>query len=384
MQTTDHLGYLLGGNLMRTHSLLQTLIYSTLISIQLAGLGSMVKAKDLPSYMAPISGRTVSSPAETAVKNVLALNTGMFELYSTAAKIFERNILSKHPVILALFSGAGGRFILYRPGMAPLEAPSVPIVYQLLKSVDHSTMALAQVVGPYLDNPADQSWRGPMLAYRARMQSALDGLDQTPMPPEWRDNDRIILQNNLAFMDDCLAKGAVSFAALAAFTKKQAPHLKLDIEWAAQTQVAHWMKVLANWKKMLGSDWEKTYAASNTIYATRQNNVLFSVLAQFFEPEAMNDRLILIETMAFTTTPGELMDALTRIIADRSDGALFFGNYYMMDYELMGGDARAAIVAESAKLGTKPFLPPVVPFGSKQWPMRITPGLGPASLADLP
>jgi hypothetical protein len=350
----------------------------------LAGVGSTTKAQELPPYMAPISGRTVSSPAETAMKNVLALNTAMFELYDNAAKIFERNILSKHPVILGLFSGAGGKFILYRPGMAPLEAPSVPIVYQLLKSVDHSTMALAQVVGPYLDNPADQSWRGPMLAYRARMQSALDGLDQTPMPPDWRDNDRTILQNNLAFMDDCLAKGAVSFVTLQAFTKKQAPYLKLDIEWAAQTQVAHWMKVLADWKKMLGGDWEKTYAASNTIYATRQNNVLFSVLAQFFEPEAINDRLILIETISFTTSPDDIMEALTRIIADRSDGALFFGNYYQMDYELMGGDARTAIVAESAKLGITPSLPPVVPFRSNQWPMRITPGPGPASLADLP
>jgi hypothetical protein len=369
---------------MRAHSLVQTLIYTTLTSIVLAGLGSTVKAQDLPSYMAPISGRTVSSPAETAMKNVLALNTGMFELYDNAQKIFERNILSKHPVILGLFSGAGGRFILYRPGMAPLEAPSVPIVYQLLKSVDHSAMALAQVVGPYLDNPTDQSWRGPMLAYRARMQSALDGLEEPPMPPDWRDNDRIILQNNIAFMDDCLGKAAVSFAALQAFTKKQAPHLKLDIEWAAQTQVAHWMKVLADWKKMLGGDWEKTYAASNTIYATRQNNVLFSVLAQFFGPDAMNDRLILVETISFTTSPDDLLEALTRIIADRADGALFFGNYYLMDYELMGGDARAAIIAESAKLGTKPFLPPVVPFDSRQWPMRITPGPGPASLADLP
>src|SRR3981189_1776206 len=95
------------------------------------------------------------------------------------------------------------------------------------------------------------------------------------MPPDWRDNDRTILQNNLAFMDDCLAKGAVSFVTLQAFTKKQAPCLKLDIEWAAQTQVPHWMKVRADWKKMLGGDWEKTYAASNTIYATRQNNVLY-------------------------------------------------------------------------------------------------------------
>ncbi len=367
---------------MRTDSLLRGFACATLTYVLLAGLGTTAKSQDLPSYMAPISGRTASSSVETAMKNVLALNTGMFELYGDAAKIFQRNILGKHPVILGLFSGSGGRFILHRPGMTPLEAPSVPIVYQFLKSVDHSTMALAQVVGPYLDNPADRSWRGAMLAYRARMKSALESLDETPMPPGWRDNDRI--KNNIAFMDDCLAKGTISFLALEAFTKKQAPRLKEDIAWAAQTQVAHWMKVLADWKKMLGADWEKTYAASNTLYVTRQNNVLFSVLAQFFGPEAMNDRLILIETSSFTTTRDDLMDGLTRIIADRSDGALFFGNYYMMDYELLGGDARAAIVAESAKLGTRPFLPPAVPFDSKQWPMRISPGPGPTSLAELP
>src|SRR5215471_3237456 len=191
---------------MQTHSFLQALIYATLTSIALAGMGSTVEAQDLPSYMAPILGRTVSSPAETATKNVLALNTAMFELYDNAAKIFEKNILSKQPVILGLFSGAGGRFILYRPGMAPLEAPSVPIVYQLLKSVDHSAMALAQVVGPYLDNAENQSWRSSMAAYRARMKAALDGLDATAMPADWRNNSRIILENNIAFMDDCLRR----------------------------------------------------------------------------------------------------------------------------------------------------------------------------------
>src|SRR5229473_700118 len=138
---------------MRAQSLLKRYAYATVTSLALTGLGTTAKSQDLPSYMAPISGRTVSSPADTAVKNVLALNTAMFALYDDAAKVFHGNILSKHPVILGLFSGAGGRFILYRPGMVPLEAPSVPLVYQLLKSVDHSTMALAQVAGPYLDNP---------------------------------------------------------------------------------------------------------------------------------------------------------------------------------------------------------------------------------------
>src|SRR5262249_58707265 len=119
----------------------------------------------------------------------------------------------------------GGGFSLYRPGMAPLEAPSVPIVYQLLKSVGHSTMALTEVVGPYLDNAENQSWRSSMAAYRARMKAAVDGLDATPMPADWRDNSRIILENNNAFMDDCLAKRPNTPPALHAFAKQQRPYL---------------------------------------------------------------------------------------------------------------------------------------------------------------
>jgi hypothetical protein len=144
------------------------------------------------------------------------------------------------------------------------------------------------------------------------------------------------------------------------------------------------MTVIGDWKTMLGADWDKTYAASNSIYVTRQNNVLFSVLAQFFGADAINDRLLLIETISFTTTPADMLESLTRIIADRSVGAIFFGNYKLMDFELMGGDARVAIIAEDRKRGIAPLLPPAVPFGSHQWPGLVTPGAGPTSLADLP
>ena len=368
---------------MQPASRLKRYRHVVLASVMLAGLPAAASAQDLPPYMEPIAGRTSTSATDIANSNVLALNTMMFELYGDAAQIFKKNILSKHPVILGLFSGAGGRFLLYRPGMAPLEAPQVPIVYQLLKSVGHSTMALTQVVGPYLDNPADQAWRGPMLTYRTRMKSAPDSLDTTAMQADWRDDTRAILQMNLAFMDESLAKGVVTFAALEAFSKKQGPQLKKIIAWAAQTQVTHWMSVLADWKKMLGNDWDKTYAASNTIYVARQNNVLFSVLAQFFGPEAINDRLLLIETISFTTTPDDMLESLTRVIGDRTVGMLFFGNDRLMDFELMGGDARKTIIAQTAKLGMKQVLPPAVPFGSKQWPALITPGPGPTSLDDL-
>lgn len=345
---------------------------------------AILAADNLPPYMNTLASGADSTAGDIADRDILQLNTTMFELYGDAARIFKAGILAEHPVILALFSGAGGRLILYRPGMAPLEAPSVPLVYQLLKSVGHSTMALAEVVLPYVDNPSNLSWRSSMQAYRSRMQSALDGLDASDMQADWRANNRSILQNNIAFMDGCLTKGVITFANLQAFAKLQGPLLKENVAWAAQTQVAHWMGVLDAWKKSLGSTWDKTYAASNTIYVARQNNVLFSVLAQYFGPEAINDRLMLIETVSFTTTPEDMLESLTRIIADRAVGAVFFGNYHLMDYELMGGDARTAIEAESAKRGVKPFLPPLVPFGSHQWPALVTPGPGPGSIAELP
>jgi hypothetical protein len=342
------------------------------------------RAGDVPDYFKEIVSAETATSAEVAAKNILALNATMFDLYGNSAQIFKKNILAEHPVILGLFSGAGGRFILYRPGQAPIEAPPVPIVYQLLKSVGHSTMALSEVVVPYLDSPNDATWRGALAAYRSRMQSALDGLDAAPMRDDWKPVSREVLENNIAFMDDALKANAISPEALQAFAKKQGPLLKKNISWAAQTQVEHWMDVISGWKAMLGADWDKTYAASNTIYVTRQNNVLFSVLAQFFPPEAMNDRLMLIETISFTTTPDEMLDSLTRIIADRSVGAAFFGDYHLMDYELMGGDGRQAVIDQDKKRNIPVNLPPQVPFGSHQWPTLITSGPGPKTLSDLP
>lgn len=339
---------------------------------------------DIPAYMDVIVGAQVPDAAQVAKQNVLALNTGMFDLYADASRLVQASILSQHPVILGLFSGAGGRFILYRPGQPPLEAPQVPEVYQLLKSVGHSVMALGVVVGPHIGKKNDTSWQPQVLAYRARLQAALDSIDRTSMPEEWRANNRELISENIAFIDEATAAEVVSFADVQAFAEKQKNRLKLNIRWAADTQVKHWISVLAEWKQQIGADWSKVYAASNTIYVARQNNVLYSVLAQFFGPEDINSRLILIETVSFTTTPQDMLDSLTRIIADRTVGETFFGSRYLMDYELMGGDARDSIISETKARGMTTHLPSKVPFGSHQWPALVTPGPGPASLADLP
>jgi len=349
-----------------------------------AGAASAQAPANLPEYLANISGNTPSNPSDVSTRDLLQLDLGMFSLYDRASTIYRRNILARHPIILAMFTNQGGNLMLFRPGQGPVTAPSVPKVYQILKSVGHSTMALSQVVIPSVNNTADKRWVAPMAAYRTQMKTALDGLDASnDIQADWKPAVKEILTNNVAYMDDCLAKGVVTLDGLTAFAGRQAPNIKLIINWAAATQVKHWMGVMDEWSALLGPDLAKTYAAANTIYVARQNNVLFSVLAQYFGPEAINDRLMLIETMTFTTTPEDMLTSMTRIIGDRSVGELFFGNYKVMDFELMGGDGRKTIISEMQRRGKQPFLPPAVPFGSRQWPTLITPGPGPTSLDDL-
>ncbi|HEY6715659.1 MAG TPA: hypothetical protein VI232_04885, partial [Reyranella sp.] len=76
------------------------------------GSASAQGTGSLPDYLADITGTTPQAPAALATRDVLQLNTSMFALYDAAAGIFQRNIMAKHPIILALFSGAGGRMIL--------------------------------------------------------------------------------------------------------------------------------------------------------------------------------------------------------------------------------------------------------------------------------
>ena len=132
-------------------------------------------------------------------------------------------------------------------------------------------------------------------------------------------------------------------------------------------------------------DWQRTYAVSNSLYVARQNNILFSVLVQFMGTETMGDRLLLIETPEFETTPEKMLEVLGRIVADRSLGEVFFRDYFLMDVELLGGGARAAIEREMAKRGKEVLLPPLVRSGRPIGPGRRTrvKGTGAARLEDV-
>jgi hypothetical protein len=220
--------------------------------------------------------------------------------------------------------------------------------------------------------------------YRAQNQSALDGLGALDISEDDREVMGTILQRNLAFMDECFAEGSYSYEDVEEYIRGTTPLSVKTIGIASGAQVGHWMAVVEDWKNELGKDWERLYAINNTMYVTRQNNILYSVLVQFMGTETMGDRLLLAETAEFETTPDKMLDVLARIVADRSLGMVFFRDFFAMDVELLGGGGRAAIEHEMAKRGQKALLPSLAPFRSNDWPWKTDPnkGTGPARLED--
>lgn len=326
------------------------------------------------------------SKEKIAFDNVTTLNQNMFTIYDKSLEIYRNDFLSDHYLIMGLFSGKGGRFILYRPGQPPLEAESVPPVYQIAKSIGHTAMATFVLLAPYTSNPsADLAWLGSLKGFRVNVQTAQDSLDALDVKPEVRDLFRVTLKQIAAFMDNCIKNSNYTYNELQSFGENIKPDLAKLIDVATNAQVRHWWNVLEQWKKMIGKDWDNTYGLSNSIYVARQNNILFSILVQFFGEKAINDRLMLLETTDFTTTPELMMDAFMRIVSDRLIGKIFFKEGRLMDFELLGGSARKVIEAEAAEHGVKPILPPLVPYNTDAWPWKTDPstGTGPSTMDQI-
>jgi hypothetical protein len=368
---------------MKTKS---TLLCAALFT--LAGLSASPAADAVPSFLDEVVLNSAPPPTkdQLAARAVYQLNNSMFNIYDNSLAIYQKNIRARVPLIMALFSGKGGRFILYRPGQEPLEAPSVPPIYQAAKSVGHCAMATYACVAPYIaDSKADPSWIPLMKSYRLEIEMAREALANLDVTPE----EQALLQDTLgkvlAFMDACLKNGEYTYADVESYASGVEPNIEKLVAIASGAQVGHWFKVLEEWKKLLGDDWDRTYALSNSIYVARQNNILFSVLVQFFGQEAVNNRLLLLETTDFQTTPDDMLTAFARILSDRALGKVFFNNDRLMDYELLGFGGRAAIEKEMAARGQKANLPPLVPFNSTAWPWKTDPstGSGPASFDDL-
>jgi hypothetical protein len=89
-------------------------------------------------------------------------------------------------------------------------------------------------------------WRAPLEMYRAQNQSAFDVPDGLDIADEDREIMRGIPQCNVAFMDQCLAKGTYSYNDVEDYIRGTTPLSVETIGIAAGAQVGHWMSVVGS------------------------------------------------------------------------------------------------------------------------------------------
>ena len=312
-----------------------------------------------------------------------ALNSSMMAIYDEALAKYMRNMRRRVPIILALFTGEGGQMILLPPRPRPEVAPPVPIAYQLAKSVGHSTMAIYQIVAPYLANPS-----GPVLA---RPDASVPGAEcigsREPRRPGYvRRRPRRpprYPQRNLAFMDDCLADRGYTYAELEILRPRMTPYAVKTIGIAAEPRWA------TGWRSSRSG---KSCSATTGTHLRRQQLAVRDPAEQHpvhgpgavHGQEAIGDRLLLFETPEFTTTPETLLDVLCRIVADRGMGQVFFKDYYLMDAELLGGGAEEGDRTGRTRRGMTPLLPTRPRSTRTTGPLADRPdqGTGPSSLDE--
>lgn len=339
-------------------------------------------AEPIPDYLEIIVDEKTPSAASVAAENIEALDTGMNAIYADNLIRYKQHMRDRIPVIFAFFNTRGGQMVLLLPGKDPVVAPPVPEIYTLTKSVAHSSMAVFQLVAPYVVDAEGGAWRAPMERYKAQMKSAVATLADLEVTPGQRERFRSILQTNIDYIDTCLTTGKLTTESLTEYARGVTPLLLENVKDAADAQVGHWEEVLGGWKTELGDRWNDVYAVTNTLYVTRGRNILFSILAQFMGKEAINDRLLLVGTTSFETTQAELFEVLVRIVADRAIGEVFFKSPRVMDVELLGDAARAAIMKD-ATAERPALLPPLAPYDNHQWPWATGEGEGATDLKDL-
>lgn len=291
---------------------------------------------------------------EQAARRLFALDDKMRENYAVTQRMVGE---MQSPVIYALFNGVGGKYILRRHGRQTAVEP-VPEVYQQMKSVSHTLVGIYEIVSPYFRQPELQSWRPKLVEFNRMLKDGLATLGQVGMPPDVEEHCRAILEGGIKFTDKILQTGTYTAEDYSTYAKSVWPAVAANVHLAGKLQVDHFEALIKKWRKEMGEEeWSRLYAVVGTAWAMRRENVHFQILAQMMGRDAVNDRLIMAESIP-DVTEDQLIMLLGRIINDRGLALLVFGKEFRMDVELMGEAARA----ETRKVAT-----PHHPAVSSDW-----------------
>ncbi|NNM59705.1 MAG: hypothetical protein HKM04_07805 [Legionellales bacterium] len=278
-----------------------------------------------------------------------ALEPEMFTTMKAQADIYQEQLLAAHPVIVALFSPAGGQFVLYRPGQAPLIAPVLPQAqdYEFATLVEHAAMSTYAVAIRGINDSTHFDWQNQLQEYQKKIGAADASINNLTVSSSEKILFHRILGKTNDFMTQSLKQNTLSPQNTANYADSLKPDFVRLSKLVIDAQVNHWMGVTADWKKLLGKDWGHTYGVVLYIDTRPQNNIFLAVLAYYMGESAVGKQLFYFTTQSYSPTAEQAIEQLAKTMPDKVLANQVYGGYYLSYSQILGQTARAAMKAYS-------------------------------------
>ncbi|AOJ84632.1 hypothetical protein WS86_29405 [Burkholderia savannae] len=263
-----------------------------------------------------------SNPRVRARDAVFAVDNAMRQNYA-ALKARLTSHLS--PVIVVNNDYRGGQYTLIHEGRRETLEPVSP-VFELVKSISHTPLGIYVIIAPYLKQPEAIEWVRPLEAFGETLKNALRHLDAAEFPADARAASARILEGGIHFIAQSVVEGRFSIESYERFSASVADAIKVNMQCAAQAQVAGVEALIKRWKAELGDDeWKKVYTVVLSIWTTSVRNQNTIILRRLMDRKNVDTHLIDIATAETPADPVAVaLDNLARIVQDNIAAEMVF------------------------------------------------------------
>ncbi|KVD87325.1 hypothetical protein WS62_18060 [Burkholderia sp. ABCPW 14] len=185
-----------------------------------------------------------------------------------------------------------------------------------MKSISHTPLGIYVVIAPYLKQPESIEWVKPLEAFGETLKNALRYLNAAEFPAHARAASARILEAGIPFIAQSVVETRFSVESYERFSAGVADAVKINMQCAAEAQVAGVEALIKRWKQELGDDeWKNVYTVVLSIWTTSVRNQNTILLRRLMNQKNVDTHLIDIATAEPPADPVAVaLDKLVRIV----------------------------------------------------------------------
>lgn len=242
-----------------------------------------------------------------------------------------------YPVIIMF----GDKVMLFHDGKQE-TVEVIPHLYHRIKSISHISFGVFITLATNGIGKLKEVVKTDLEHEKELIESALEILDEEPIPEENMPTQRATLENAVTLIEDVLENGEILESRLSEFGKQNAPLYLDNAAFGAQLELDILHKNVMRWKKEIGDEnWDALYVVICAGHQARYRELTrqyFQKLLHEIDVVGgnMEDRVVYAEHIHEVDAA---LDLLARHINDQAASNTFFGDKMRLQQDLMSEGA---------------------------------------------